>query len=118
MNADPHTVYETFMDQKLHAKLTGSPAVIKRQVGGRFSTFDGYAVGENLELIADRKILQSWRANDWKEGIYSRINIVLKKVKSGTQMTFIQTGIPPEQLKSISKGWIDFYWTPLKKMYR
>ena len=118
VKADPHKVYETFMDEKLHAKLIGSTAKVERMVGGKFSVFDGYAEGENLELIADRLIHQSWRASDWKEGVYSKIKIVLKKVQGGTEITFTHSGIPPEELKAITKGWIDFYWTPFKKMYR
>ena len=57
VNADPHTVYETLMDEKLHSRLTGAGAVIERRVSGSFSTFDGYSTGKNLELIADRKIM-------------------------------------------------------------
>jgi activator of HSP90 ATPase len=116
LKAEPHTVYETFMDSTLHSKLTGS-AYVERKVGGKFSVFDGYATGETLELIKDKLILQSWRASDWDDGVYSKIRIELQKAKGGTRLTFTQTGIPPAQLKDIEKGWIDNYWTPLKKMY-
>jgi activator of HSP90 ATPase len=118
IKTDPHNVYETFMDQDLHAKLIGSSAKIERWVGGSFNVFDGYATGNTLELLADRMIMQSWRASDWKEGAVSKIKIELKKLKGGTEITFTQTGIPPEELKAITKGWNDFYWNPLKKMYR
>ena len=118
VKTDPHTIYETFMDQELHAKLIGSSAKIERSVGGSFSVFDGYAEGNTLELLADRMIMQSWHASDWKKGAVSKIKIELKKQKGGTEITFTQTGIPPEELKAITKGWIDFYWNPLKKMYR
>ena len=118
VKADPHTVYETLMDDKLHSRLTGAGAVIERRVSGSFSTFDGYSTGKNLELIADRKIMQTWRAGDWEPGVYSKITFEFKKLKNGTQITFTQTGIPPAQFKSISKGWEDYYWKPMKKMFK
>jgi len=37
------------------SKFTGDKASISRKVGGKFSVFDGYSEGANLELIPDTK---------------------------------------------------------------
>jgi activator of HSP90 ATPase len=58
-------VFEMLMDEKKHALFTGSLAQIDRNVGGKFSTNDGYSTGTNLELFQDNKIVQTWRAGDW-----------------------------------------------------
>lgn len=104
------------MDSKKHSKFTGSPAKINREVGGRFSIYDGDLVGLNLELVPDQKIIQSWRSSDWTEGHYSRATFSLKKVEQGTHLTFTQTGVPEEHYDDISQGWRDYYWTPMKEM--
>ena len=114
--ASPHDVYEALMDSKKHAQFTGDKASISRKVGGRFSVFDGYSEGFNLELIPNKKIVQTWRANDWNKDHYSKVTFSLKEVEGGTHLTFIQTGVPEEQYKDIAQGWRDFYWTPMKKM--
>jgi activator of HSP90 ATPase len=85
-------------------------------VGGRYTAFDGYSEGENIELIQDKKIVQSWRASDWIQDHYSRVNFILDRVKDGTQLTFTQAGVPEEQFEDISQGWWDYYWYPMKEM--
>ena len=114
--AAPHQVYDALMDSALHTKFTGSQAVISPRIGGKFSTFDGYAEGINLELVPGKKIVQTWRASDWPEGIHSNITFELKVIPAGTRLTFTQTGVPADQHEDVSQGWKDFYWTPLKRM--
>ena len=115
--ASAHDVYEALMDSKKHSTITGVPAKISRKVGGKFSVYDGYAVGENLELIADKKIVQSWRASDWEEGQYSQVVFEITAVKTGCTLTFTQTNVPNEHHSAIKQGWIDFYWGPMGKMF-
>jgi activator of HSP90 ATPase len=116
IKATPHDVYEALMDSKKHSAFTGDKAVISREVGGKFSAFDGYAEGVNLELVPDKKIVQTWRASDWPEGSSSKVTFALKAAAGGTQLTFIQTGIPEEFADDVSQGWQDYYWAPLKEM--
>lgn len=114
--ATPHEVYEMLMDSDKHSKFTGGEAKISRKVGGKFTTFDGYSEGANIELAPDKRIVQTWRAGDWPEGHYSRVTFLLKKVAVGTCLTFTQTGVPEEQYDDIAQGWRDYYWTPMKAM--
>lgn len=69
-----------------------------------------------IELVPDKKIIQSWRADDWPDKHISTINITLKKIKEGTELTFVQTDVPEEHINEIEKGWHDFYWKPMKKI--
>jgi activator of HSP90 ATPase len=114
--AGAHEVYEALMDSKKHSEFTGSQANISRKVGGKISVYDGEIEGVNLELVPDKKIVQSWRYSDWPEGHYSRATFSLAKVAAGTRLTFTQTGVPLEFLDDISQGWRDYYWTPMKEM--
>ncbi len=116
IKASPHDVYEALMDSKKHSKFTGGKASISRKVGGKFSVFDGYSEGTNLELEQDKKIVQSWRASDWPEGHYSRVTFALKEVAGGTRLSFTQTGVPQDQYEDIAQGWRDYYWSPMKEM--
>jgi activator of HSP90 ATPase len=114
--ATPHEVYEVLMDSDKHSQLTGGKAVISRKIGDKFTAFDGYSEGTNLELIPDTRIVQTWRASDWPEGHYSRVTFSLKEIGNGTRLTFTQTGVPEEQYEDISQGWRDYYWTPMKEI--
>jgi activator of HSP90 ATPase len=116
IKASPHDVYEALMDSKKHAKFTGGKATISRVVKGKFTVFDGYAEGVNLELVPDKKIVQTWHASDWPEGVYSEATFALKAVAGGTNLTFTQTGVPQEFVDDVAQGWQDYYWAPLKEM--
>jgi len=117
LNASAREVYGALMDSDKHSKFTGSPAKISPRVGGKFTAYDSYIEGENMELSPGKKIVQSWRATEWPEGYFSTVTYMLKEKGGKTHLTFEQKGIPGEFCKEIEQGWIDWYWTPLKKMF-
>ncbi len=114
--ATPHDIYETIMDSKLHAKLSRQPTTVSRRVGGAFKV--GHDLeGKNLRLTKDKTIVQSWRANNWDKGVYSKATFRFAKAAGGTRIIFVQTGVPSNMYGEISKGWRDYYWNPLRKQY-
>jgi uncharacterized protein YndB with AHSA1/START domain len=106
--ASPHVVYEALMDSRKHSRFTGDTASISRKIGGKLKAYGDYIEGVNLELVPDEKIVQSWRANDWPEGHYSRVTFSLKGLEKGTQLTFTQSDVPEEFYEEIGQGWEDF----------
>jgi activator of HSP90 ATPase len=114
--AAPEEVYEALMDSKKHAAFTGAAAKIGREVGDRFSAYDGYIEGTNIALVRNKKIVQMWRGSDWPEGEYSNVTFKLNKIGGDTHLSFRQSGVPDNQYKAIKQGWIDFYWEPMRKM--
>ena len=116
ISTDPQSVFDALMDSRKHSAFTGDTARISRKVGGKFSAYGGYCYGVNIKLVKSKKIVQTWRASDWPEGHFSKASFDLMKTKSGTKLTFSQTGVPANQLKSIKQGWTEFYWEPMKKM--
>jgi activator of HSP90 ATPase len=116
IKASPHEVYEALMDSKKHAEFTGAKVKMGRKTGEKFSVYDGEIEGENLELVPDQKIVQSWRYSDWPEGQYSRAVFSFTPVPRGTRLSFTQTGVPEGAYEDIRQGWRDYYWEPMKKM--
>ena len=114
--ASPHEVYEVIMDARKHAALTGGEVTMPRTAGSKFTVYGGDIDGVNLELVPDKKIVQSWRYSDWPEGHYSRAGFTLNDVPEGTELVFSQTGIPEESYDDIRQGWIDYYWEPMKEL--
>jgi len=114
----PHDVYELLMDEKKHGEFSQSKTIISRKVGGRISSGDGYIEGTNLEIVPDKKIVQSWRDTDWPEGHYSKATWEFVPVASGTRMIFTQSGVPDDQYEATAQGWRDYYWEPMKEMLK
>jgi len=110
----PHDVYEALMDSKKHAAFTGGKASISRKVGGKYSAYDNYITGKNLELVPDKKIIQSWRAVDWAEGVLSTITFTLTPIPEGTRLEFTHEDVPEGTEEEFIQGWIDNYWEPMK----
>ena len=111
----PHEVYEALMDSKQHSAFTGSKASLNRKVGGEYMAYDGYITGKNIELIPDQRIVQSWRAVDWEEGVYSTITFVFTAIPQGTRLDFTHADLPEGTEEEFTQGWIDNYWEPMKK---
>ena len=120
LTASPSEVYDAWMDQKKHSAFVGAKSVINPKVGGSFDIFDGYATGKNLGLEPGKRIVQSWKTDEeeWPADHYSKIDIRLKAKGKSTVLTFVQTGVPGEAAADISKGWKDYYWTPLKAYFK
>ncbi len=118
IKVSPEEIYDILMSSKKHGELTGAPAKISQKEGGKFSVYDSYATGKNIKLVPGKKIVQEWRASDWEEGENSLITFDLTKTKTGTRITFTHKNVPLSQLKSISNGWKEFYWEPLKDMFQ
>ncbi len=114
--ATPGDVYDTLMDSKKHGALSGQKTTVSRRAGGTFKV--GHDLeGKHLRLTKDKRIVQSWRANNWPKGKYSRATFALAKSAGGTKITFTQTGVPDEFYREIAGGWKAYYWTPLKKKF-
>lgn len=121
VNALPVRVYDLLMDSKKHSDLTGSPCVISKTVGGDFTVYDGYAYGKNVELIPAKKIVQTWRAKEdkWPEDHFSEITFELTPAPDGhCQINFVHKDLPIAIAENFKQGWKDFYWKPLKKLFK
>jgi activator of HSP90 ATPase len=109
-------IYEALLDAgQFRAFSGGRAAQIDRAPGGAFSLFDGHIVGRNVELAAARRIVQAWRAASWPEGVYSIARFELLEQAGGARVVLHHTGFPPEMAEGLASGWIENYWTPLRK---
>jgi predicted ester cyclase/uncharacterized protein YndB with AHSA1/START domain len=120
LNAVPHEVFEAYMDDKQHSGFTGSPAVIDRRPGGRFSAYGEQLSGTTQEIGQDRKIVQDWRSSKWPAGHFSRLSLTLSPIYGGrgTQLSLVQTSVPAEAYEAINSGWREHYWNKLGEYLR
>jgi activator of HSP90 ATPase len=118
-SASPDDVYRAFLSSKIHTEFTGSEAKCSAKVGGRFTAWDKYISGKNLELVEGKKIAQEWKTSEWPQG-YDRsiLKISLKNKGGGTQLSMIQSRVPASQVDQYDKGWYESYWEPLKQYFR
>ena len=118
-SASPKEIYDMLMDSRKHAKFTGAKAKISDKVGGSFTAWDGYIIGKNVELVPGKKIVQMWRSDEegWPKDHFSKItyHLTAGSKKGTTKLTFSQSGLPAKVVKSITSGWKEYYWEPMKE---
>jgi activator of HSP90 ATPase len=113
--AAPSRVYQALVDPRRFAEVTGAPASGGSTEGAAFTAFGGHVTGRHVELIADRRVVQAWRAKTWPEGVYSIVRFELKPDGSGTKVSFDHDGFPADMAEHLSKGWQSNYWDNIAK---
>jgi len=115
-NASPKEVYQLIMDAKKHSAFTGSAVTMSNKINGKFSMFEGYCHGYNIELSDGKKIVQAWHfAEDgWPDDHFSVCSFAFQKKDNQTKLVFTQTGIPEHKAEDLKEGWKKFYWQPMK----
>jgi activator of HSP90 ATPase len=114
-NTTPRALYELYMNAKKHSKVTGAPAKISAKTGTRFSAHGNYITGENLLLIKNELIVQTWRGADWDAADSdSTFLIQLEKKGKNVVLRAVHSVVPDKHAGGIEKGWFDHYWKPWK----
>jgi activator of HSP90 ATPase len=117
--ATPDEVYDAFMDPGKHSDFTNTETTGSQEVGGEVSASDGYITAKNVTLEKGRKIVQEWTTSEWPEGYSpSVLELDLKKVEGGTELTMTHSMVPDEQADDYAEGWQDYYWNPMIEYFR
>ena len=119
ISAKPVEIYDALLNEQKHSAFTGAKATCDRRVGGKFTAWDGYISGKNIKLENGRHIVQEWKTTEWPRGYKpSTLEFTFIPKKNGTEIKLVQTNVPSTQAENYKKGWVDYYWRPLKKYFR
>jgi len=114
-------LYKTFTDpQRIAAFTRASPKVWEgAKKGGKFELFGGNVAGEYLELEEPKKIVQSWRLDQWPKGHYSRLEISFDQndVDNVTVMRVSWSGVPVGQEEVTKRNWGEYYVRSIKQTF-
>jgi activator of HSP90 ATPase len=115
----PAEVYDAIVTARGQAAFTGAAATGAARVGGRFTAWDGYISGVHRRLVKGRSIVQDWKTTEWPaDAPPSRLEFSFEQVKGGTAIRMVHSDVPAAQAASLRKGWVEYYWTPLKQYFR
>jgi activator of HSP90 ATPase len=111
-------IYDALLDGRKHSDMTGAKATGEASVGAKFTAWDGYISGTNLELESGKRIVQEWQTSEWPESAApSRLEWTFVEKDDGTEVTMVHSDVPALQAESYRQGWIDYYWTPMKAFF-
>ena len=83
--------------------------------GEKWSAYGGKINGRNVELVPGKRIVQTWRAGNWAEGVHSLARFELVADGKGTKLVLDQSGVPEDSRAHIDGGWHKMYWEKLSK---
>lgn len=111
-------LYIGWLTGRIHTAFTGAKATASKKTGGKFTAWDGYITGKNVELESNVRIVQTWRSSEFSpEDADSLLEVCFSAAKKGTKITIIHSNIPNGQAERYKQGWSDFYFTPMKNYY-
>lgn len=112
--ASPEKIFAALTSGQKFSQFTGAPAEIAAVEGGAFAFFGGQITGRNIELAADKELVQAWRAGTWPSGVYSIVRITLEKAGDETKLSLDHSGFPEGAAEHLDGGWHKMYWEPLR----
>lgn len=114
-------LYKTFTDPQRIAAFTRAPPKVFEGAnkGGKFEIFGGNVTGEFLELVENKKIVQSWRLQQWPVGHHSTLEIEFDQndVDSVTVMRVNWAGVPVGQEEVTKENWQNYYVHSIKRTF-
>ncbi|KAL2161902.1 hypothetical protein VTH06DRAFT_7687 [Thermothelomyces fergusii] len=114
-------LYQTFTDPQRIAAFTRAPPKVFEgaKKGGKFELFGGNVSGEYLELEQPKKIVQSWRLDQWPAGHYSTLQIEFDQndVDKVTTMRVEWKGVPIGQEEVTKRNWGEYYVRSIKRTF-
>lgn len=111
-------LFKAWLTSKQHSAFTGGNAKVSAKVGGKFTAWDGYITGKNLELKANKKIVQSWRTSEFADNAPDSVLEITFEEKNGkTKLNLYHYDLQKGDAKKYRDGWRDYYFEPMKQYY-
>ena len=115
--ATPSVIYDAWLSSEGHSQMTGSVAHASHEIGFVFDAWDGYISGTNVALNPGKRIIQSWRTDEFdSDHADSQIEVTLEPVSGGTLLTLLHSSVPDGQ-GHYEHGWQAHYFDPMKAFF-
>lgn len=88
-------IFNTLTDQNEITKFTQCLAKFDKNIGGSFNFYDGFITGENQEIVENKKIVQKWKFNNWKD--YGQITFTFKEIQGNECLIGVHLKNIPER---------------------
>ena len=112
----PEELFDTYLDAKRHAAVTGGKVSIAARAGGKFTAFDGMILGRNLVIVPKRLIVQAWRSAQWKDDdLDSILTLLFSATAGGGRIDLFHVNVPAHDHEGVTEGWKKYYWRPWRE---
>ncbi|MBI5030207.1 MAG: SRPBCC domain-containing protein [Chloroflexi bacterium] len=114
--ATPEQVWRALTEPELIEEWSGADAEFDPTVGGVYSLWDGSISGEIIEVAPRKKLVQSWKPDDWTIE-NSIVTFTLSSVSKGTRVDLVHENIEDFDFEGTTEGWDSYYLGAIKRMF-
>jgi activator of HSP90 ATPase len=109
-------LFAAYLDPHRHAAMTGSPVVISKKAGPRFSAFKGALSGTMLTIVEPTLIVQSWRPSVLKrDDDDSTLILLFRQDGDRRRIELAHLDVPDHDYDGVSGGWRRYSSTPCRR---
>ena len=83
----------------------------------RFVLFGGNISGKFTEIIANKKIAQTWRYKQWPTGHYSNVELEFEEKDDHTLLKLKQTLVPTNEFDTTRNNWQRYYFDSMRATF-
>lgn len=109
-----HELFETLTNPQRAQIWTRGHVKLSPEVGSQFEFFNGNVTGEMLEVVPDKKIVQTWRLRAWPAGHFSKVTLEFEQGSDSVTLKINQTGVPVGEEELTRTNWSGYYWRAIK----
>jgi activator of HSP90 ATPase len=80
----------------------------------RFVLFGGNISGRFTEIVANKKIVQTWRYSGWPTGHYSNVQLDFEEKDDHTVLKLKQTLVPTNEFETTTNNWQRYYFDSIR----
>ena len=114
--ASAESLYDMYLDPKIHGAFTGSPVIIDSKPGAEFRAFGDMLSGRVLYTVPKRLIVQSWRAKHWNpEDLDSILVLTFWPEGNSGRIELVHVNVADHDFQGVNEGWGKYYWTPWRE---
>ena len=97
LNATPAAVFDALVNPDTIQKWSGAPANMTTEAGSKFSLFGGQIEGTNVEVSANKKLVQTWPSD-------TKVTITLVGNDDTTTAELLHEDIPSGEVEKFTRG--------------
>ena len=116
IDATPAQVWRALTDPEIIAEWSGADAEFEPTVGAEYALWDGGIVGQIVEVVPNKKLVQTWMPDSWMRED-SVVTFTLTPVGKQTQVDLLHENVEGFDYAGTVEGWDAYYLGVIKRMF-
>lgn len=116
INASPAEVWRALTDPELIETWSDADAEFEPRVGAEYTLWDGSIVGEIVEIVPRKKLVQTWQPDTWARDD-SIVTFTLTPVGKKTRVDLLHENVEASDYAGTNEGWDLYYLGAIKRMF-